>query len=132
MRFKKNIKPSFGLKSLDFVPLVNLVLLLVAFFILSWTLVTQPSVKLNLPFASTSQMAGSGAIELIVTSENKIFYDSSVIEKQGLEKLLAQASARKQSVLIKADTRASLEQISRILDLCREAGIRYTNIATGR
>ncbi|MCX5713092.1 MAG: biopolymer transporter ExbD [Candidatus Omnitrophica bacterium] len=130
MRFKKNIKLSFGLNALDIVPLVNLALLLVAFFILSWTLVTRPSVRLNIPFASTSQIAGKGAIELIITSENKIIYDSNVIQNEGIKKLLAQASLRKQSVLIKADKRASLDQVSRILDLCREAGIRYTNIAT--
>ena len=130
MRFKKNIKLSFGLKSLDFVPLVNLVLLLMAFSILSLGLITQPSVKINLPFASTSQIAGSGAIELIITSENKILYDSSVIDNDGLKKLLTQASSRKQSVLIKADRAASIEQVSRILDLCRETGIRYTNIAS--
>lgn len=130
MRFKKSIKPASGLKSLDFVPLFNLVLLLMAFFILSSALVTQPSVKLNLPFASTSRIAGSGAIELIITSENKIFYGSGAIGNEGLKKLLAQASGRKQSVLIKADKRSSLEQVSRILDFCREAGIRYTNIAT--
>ncbi|MFA6349600.1 MAG: biopolymer transporter ExbD [Candidatus Omnitrophota bacterium] len=130
MRFKKNIKLSFGLNSLSLVPLANLVLLLIGFFVLSWSLMTQPSVKLSLPFASTSQMAGSGAIELIVTSDNKILFGSSVIEPQGLKKLLTQAAGRRQSVLVKADKRASLEQISRILDLCREAGIKYTNIAT--
>ena len=130
MRFKKNLKLSLGLNNLDFVPLANLVLLLMVFFILSWAVVTQPSVKLNLPFASTRQMSGSAAIELTVTSDNKILYGSSVIEPQSLKKLLAQASGRNQSVLIKADKRAYLGQVSRILDFCREAGIRYTNIAT--
>jgi biopolymer transport protein ExbD len=130
MRFKKNIKPSSGLNSLDFIPVVNLVLLSMAFFILAWALITQPSVKVNLPFASTSQMAGSGAVELIITSENRILFDSVFIEAESLKKLLVQASLRRQSVLIKASKKASLEHVAMVLDICRQAGIRYTNIAS--
>ena len=132
MRFKRHMELEHGLKQIDIAPLIDMIFQLLIFFMLTSSFVMQPGIKVNLPKAVTSEIVKFENIEILVSSENITYLNGKVVTTQELKNLLAQAAKRKQSILIKADKRASLGRVVEIWDLCRDLGIVQINIATNQ
>jgi len=132
MRFKKHMKLEHGLKQIDIAPLIDVVFQLIIFFMLTSSFVMQPGIKVNLPKAVTSEVVKSQNIEVLVSGENVTYFDGKVVTTKELKALLKQAEKRNQSILIKADKRASLGRVVEIWDLARDFGIAQVNIATNQ
>ena len=132
MRFKRHMELEHGLKQIDIAPLIDMIFQLLIFFMLTSSFVMQPGIKVNLPKAVTSEIVKFENIEILVSSENITYLNGKVVTTQELRNLLSQAAKRKQSILIKADKRASLGRVVEIWDLCRDLGIVQINIATNQ
>ena len=130
MRFKRHMQLEHGLRQIDIAPLIDMIFQLLIFFMLTSSFVVQPSIRVNLPKAVTSEVVKHKNIEIVVSSENVTYFAGKVITTQELKDLLKQVSGRKQSVLIKSDRRASLGRVVEIWDICRNLGITQINIAT--
>jgi len=126
------MKLEHGLRQIDIAPLIDVVFLLLIFFMLTSSFVVQPGIKINLPKAVTSEVVNRESIELVVSGENVVYLGGKVITMDELNKLFKQTSGRKQSVLIKSDRRASLGRVVEIWDMCRNLGIAQVNIATNQ
>jgi len=72
----------------------------------------------------------SESIEILVTAENVVYANGSVVTMKEMKKLLFQAGERKQAILIKSDKQAYLGKVVEVWDLARDAGITQINIAT--
>jgi len=132
MRFKKHMELEHGLKQIDIAPLIDMVFQLLIFFMLTSSFVIQPGIKVNLPKAITSEVVKFENIELVISAENVTYLAGKVITMAELKPLLKQVAERKQSVLIKADRRASLGRVVEIWDMCRDLGVSQVNIATNQ
>ncbi|MDD5246980.1 MAG: biopolymer transporter ExbD [Candidatus Omnitrophica bacterium] len=132
MHFKGRMELEHGLKQIDIAPLIDVVFQLLIFFMLTSSFVIQPGIKVNLPKAVTSESVQIENMEIIVSGENVLYFNGKVVTMQELKNFLKQISKRGQSVMIKADRRASLGRVVEIWDLCRENGIKQLNIATNQ
>lgn len=132
MRFKRHMKLEHGLEQIDIAPLIDVVFLLIIFFMLTSSFVMQPGIKVNLPKAVTSEIVKIENIEIIISAESATYINGRVVAIEELKNLLKQASRKSQSILIKADKRASLGKITEIWDLARDLGITQINIATNQ
>jgi len=132
MRFKRHMELEHGLKQIDIAPLIDMVFQLLIFFMLTSSFVIQPGIKVNLPKAITSEVVKFENVELVISSENVTYLNGKVITTAELRTLLAQVAKKKQSILIKADRRASLGRVVEIWDMCRDLGIAQINIATNQ
>jgi len=132
MRFKGRMELEHGLKQIDIAPLIDIVFQLLIFFMLTSSFVMQPGIRVNLPKAVTSEVVKFENIDILVTSENVTYLNDKVVTNQELKTLLKQAAKRNQTILIKADRRASLGRVVEIWDLARDLGITQINIATNQ
>lgn len=132
MKFKRHMELEHGLKQIDIAPLIDIVFQLLIFFMLTSSFVMQPGIKINLPKAVTSEVVKYEDIEIIVSSENIIYINGSVVTMQELKNLLKQVAKRDQAILIKSDKRASLGRIVEIWDMARDFGVTQINIATNQ
>jgi biopolymer transport protein ExbD len=132
MRFKGRMELEHGLKQIDIAPLINIVFLLLIFFMLTSGFVMQPGIRVILPKAVTSEIVKYENIEILVTSGNVTYFDGKIITMQELISLLKQAAKRNQTILIKADKHASLGRVVEIWDLARDLGLTQINIATNQ
>jgi len=121
-----------GLKQIDIAPLIDIIFQLLIFFMLTSSFVMQPGIKINLPKAVTSEIVSYDNIEVVVSGESVVYLDGKVITMRELEKLFIQAAGRNQTILIKADKRASLGRVVDIWDMARDIGISKINIATNQ
>jgi len=130
MRFRRHMELEHGLKQIDIAPLIDMVFQLLIFFMLTSSFIMQPGVKINLPKAVTSEVVKMENIEIVISGENITYFSGKVITTKELAALLKQVGKREQSIIIKADRRASLGRVVEIWDMCRDLGISQINIAT--
>ena len=130
MRFRKHVKLEKGQLQLDITPLIDVVLLLLIFFMLTSTFVLQPGIKVNLPKAATSEVLQKENLVIVVTKEDLIYLDDRTITTEQLKSELKKASTDKRPLLIRADRGSSLGKVVELWDLCREVGISQISIAT--
>ncbi len=129
-RFKRRTTLQKG--QLDIAPLIDVVFLLLIFFMLTSNFVFQPGIKVSLPKAITSEVISSENVVVTVTGQDLLFLNEKPITIHELVARLKENTGEQKSLLLKADTRASLGRVVEIWDLCRELGIPQINIATSQ
>lgn len=116
---------------LSIAPLIDCVLLLIIFFMLTSQFVMQPGLKISLPSASTSKPE-EGRITISLAREGGIYVDGEMVdEKDLLSKLQQRMRAEKgKPLIIKADREIPLGQAVKIMDIGKKAGVDRMTIAT--
>lgn len=119
-----------GLQAFDMVPLVDVTVLLIVFYILTSALTLSPDIDVKLPKAVVSADVEERNLVVTITGENVIYLRQQIVSSKDLKDQLSQFASQKLPVLIKADRRASVGRIVDVWDLCRLLGIEKINIAT--
>ncbi len=132
MRFKRHTKLESGLSQVDIAPLIDVVFLLLIFFMLSSSFTLQSGINVKLPKTVTSDVIKSENVVVTITRENVIYLNDAVITLKELNQALSQFSGKERPLLIKADRRASVGRVVDVWDLCRNLGIERINIATNQ
>ena len=117
---------------LDIAPLIDVVFQLLIFFMLTSNFVIQPGIKVHLPKAITSEVMSGENFVVTLTGQDLLFLNEKPITINELVARLKEAASSDKSLLLKADTSASLGRVVEIWDLCRELGVSQINIATNQ
>ncbi len=128
LKFKRHLK--LDEDRLDVTPLIDVVFLLLIFFMLTSTFVLQPGIKVKLPKAITSEALKEENLVIVITAGGKIYLDNEIISSDELSAKLGEAAQDERAVLIKADQKISLGRVVEVWDLCRDVGITRVSIAT--
>ena len=104
---------------LNIAPLIDMVFLLLIFFMLSSHFVTQPGIKIVLPTAVTAKLYPEEDIIVSITKDGHLYLND---EKVNLHSLLTRLrskleAAKKKSVIIKADEKIDLGLAVKVMDL---------------
>jgi biopolymer transport protein ExbD len=130
MKFKRRLKIEKGM--VDLTPLVNVFFLLLIFFMFTSSFIFQPGIRVSLPKAITSEVIQEEGVVLVITKGDKIYLSDREISRDELASKLRLIAKEKGSLLIKADSNASLGCVVGIWDTCRREGVSQVNIATGK
>jgi len=128
MRFKRKVALEKG--HLDIAPLIDVIFLLLIFFMLTSSFIFQPGIRVNLPRAITSEVLHKEQLVIVVTEDNSFFIDERPVEEEELVSRIMAASRRGQSILIKADKASDLGKVIHVWDICRQVDVKQVNIAT--
>ncbi|MFT5206943.1 MAG: biopolymer transport protein ExbD [Candidatus Omnitrophota bacterium] len=129
-RLKRRTQINKG--QIDIAPLVDVMFLLLIFFMLTSNFILQPGIKVRLPHAVTSEIIESENLIISVTGQDLLYLNFKPTQIGAVTEKLKEAAQNDASVLIKADIAASLGRIVEIWDLCRQLGIDKVNIATNQ
>jgi len=118
---------------IEITPLVDMVLLLLIFFMLSTTFIVTPGIKVNLPKASAEKVSREQKeVRLIITEDNRVFLEKTVVTMNELErKLRGVAQKNPQTlVIIQADAKALHGKVVEVMDAAKTSGLSRLAIAT--
>lgn len=122
--------------SLDITPLIDVVFLMLIFFMVSTTFVHQSNLKITLPESSqNAQSEQSQQLELTITADGEYFLNGKPLvnrKRDTIEKALSKEwdQAKPVPLVVRADAKTPHEDVVRALDAAGRVGISQVAIAT--
>ena len=130
------IDKGLALSSLSLTPLIDVVFLLLIFFLVATRFAEEErELEVVLPQASEAKPLIAKPKELFVnvTVEGRYYVAGKLLDDQGLEIALKQAwqnNPGRQEVIIRADKESKTKHIATVMNLCNKANIRNYTLAT--
>lgn len=117
----------------DLTPMVDVVFLLLIFFMISTTFVETPGISVKLPESSSQQRKQEvKEVKVYLSKDGRIFLGEQEIEQDDLRRRLKAYGARTKTMtfLLLADKEALHGKVVALMDLAKETGFDKLAIAT--
>ncbi len=114
-------------------PLIDIVFLLLVFFMLTSHFVQEQAIDIDLPVADSGEAVEEAELlELVITAEGRFLIADHFVEEESLEKVLRdKLQQRKDKQLrVRGDRGAPLGRAVTVLDAARKAGASGVDIVT--
>jgi biopolymer transport protein ExbD len=118
--------------ALDLTPLIDVVLMLVLFFMLTTTFVLSPGVQVDLPQGSSLQQPRESDAIITITKDGAVYFPDAQVSLETLQAVLQRAKSQQPGlrVVIKADTVVQHGRVVEVMDMAKLVGIERLAIAT--
>lgn len=133
LRLKSALRKTASDAMINMMPMIDMVFLLLIFFLLTSIVVTQPVLDLSLPRASHSEaMEGEKSIQLVIRKGGQIEIDHETVRLEALEGILKAKipGVTKRKLLITADREAPFGIFVQVLDRVQGLGLKDLGILT--
>ncbi len=120
--------------SLNITPLIDMVFILLIFFVVNASFVRETGVEVRRPAAKTAVVQAHAAILVAVTAGGEIWIEKRRIDPRLVQARIARLHAEnpKSSVVILADKKAPTGVVLAVLDAARLAGVEHVAVAAAR
>jgi biopolymer transport protein ExbD len=117
---------------IDISPLIDMVFILLIFFMVSTTFVKDMKLDLNRPGASSATPASSKSIRVYIDNKNNIFIDGQPTKAWVLQSKVRDLlkTGTSTSILVITDKDVPAERLIEVVDACRLAGAKDIGVAT--
>jgi biopolymer transport protein ExbD len=131
---RHNLRGRGKTAEVNMAPLIDLVFLLLIFFMVTTSFVKETGVDVQRPQASTATLKEAGNILVGVSSEGKIFLESKEIDVRSVRAHVERSLAENPegAVVIVADKESNTGVVIQVMDQCRLAGAENVSIAASR
>lgn len=129
MELRKEKKKSLVL---NITSLIDVLFLLLIFFMISTTFLSQPAIKLELPKAANADVVRHRPLVVYVDNRGAIYLNDEPMEPELLGRAVAQkmTESNDRSVVLKADARVSHGQVIEVMDILKGAGVKKLVVST--
>lgn len=119
----------------DLTPMIDVVFLLLIFFMISTTFIERPGLKIDLPESAAQQLKlEEKEVQVYLTASGEIYFQRDQVTLAELtQKLLGYGTlAKKITFLLMADKEALHGKVIELMDLAKTAGFEKLAIATDK
>ncbi len=117
----------------DITPMIDVVFLLLIFFMLSTTFIVHPGITIDLPQSSAEQLKKEKEeLEISITKEGEIYFEDRVVSIETLGQIFSKSSreTRESTVIINADEKTDHGAVVQVMDTAKTSGITRLAIST--
>jgi len=116
---------------LDITPMLDVVFIMLIFFIVTASFVKEAGIDVNRPDASTAEVKEKGNILVAITDSNQVWIDRRQVDvrsvRANIERLRAENPEG--SVVIQADKNSKNGLLVKVMDAARLAGVENVSLA---
>ncbi len=119
---------------LDMTPMLDIVFIMLIFFIVTTSFVKESGITVNSPEAQTTSRQESANIFIAITSDGEVWIDRRPVDSRSVRAIVARLHADNPegSVIIQSDENASTRVLVDIMDQVRLAGVTGIAIAANK
>lgn len=119
---------------LNIAPLIDMIFILLIFFMVTTSFVRETGVEVHRPVASTAATHEKSGILIGVTKDNRVFIDNREVDIRAVRAHVERALAEnpESGVIIVADKESNTGAIIQIMDGCKIAGAESVAVAAHR
>ena len=134
MNFKR--KSSLEDPEINFIPLIDVLLVIIIFLVVSTTFSKFSELKINLPIAEANQSKDKDdSINIIITEDGQYSINERIIEAVSLEKLVVELKVESNGktdmpVIINADAMTTHQSVVDVMEASRLVGLNRITFST--
>jgi biopolymer transport protein ExbD len=129
VRYRRGLRA--GKSDINMTPLIDMVFILLIFFIVTTSFVREAGVDVNRPSAKTAETKQQAGVILGLTREGRVYVEGRPLDIRSvrayMERFLAENPEG--SAVIVADTASMTGTLVQVLDQCRLAGVGNLSVA---
>ncbi|GAA6167939.1 ExbD/TolR family protein [Sessilibacter corallicola] len=120
--------------AIDLTPMLDVVFIMLIFFIVTASFIKIPGVEVNRPEATNYIDKKNAAILIALNEKNEIWIDKKSVDPRNVKQIIERLHIEnpKGGVVIQADATANIETINRVYEAAREVGIANIAVSTER
>jgi biopolymer transport protein ExbD len=128
---RQHLRHKSGTAEINISPLIDLVFLLLIFFMVTTSFVRETGIEVDRPTASTAVAADSSNILVAVTDEAEVFFDGQRVDVRTVRSHIGRAISENPgaAVIVVADKNSRTGLVVQVMDQCRLAGAERVNLA---
>lgn len=117
---------------LNIAPLVDVVFLLLLFFMLTSHFIQEPEIKIHLPKSKTAESVKESVKSILITKEGEIYFMDKRVDLKNLNLIIRENfdDTKTEFLQIKADKDVNIGLLIGVIDEVRLSGINNFSIAT--
>jgi len=129
MARKKKIEEEGGI---DLTPMLDVVFIMLIFFIVTASFIKETGIEINRPDAKTYDKKHKSTILIAITAENEVWINKNKVDARLVRNRIEQLRAEnpKGGAVIQADNKASIETLTEVVTAAREVGIVDVAVST--
>ncbi|MEH6551829.1 MAG: biopolymer transporter ExbD [Pseudomonadales bacterium] len=118
-------------QAIDLTPMLDVVFIMLIFFIVTATFIKEPGVDVNRPDAETREKVENQNILIAITATDDIWINKLLTKPVSVKSVVERMHAEnpKGAVVIQADQLSTAEKYALVYDAAREAGVTSIHIA---
>ncbi|HEY1764218.1 MAG TPA: biopolymer transporter ExbD [Opitutaceae bacterium] len=130
---KLNRRSRFEVTHIDMVPMVDCIMVLVIFLMISSAFINEPGVEVEKPDVSGTISGEQSTLLIAISADNRIYFDGQEIRVDQVAALVKQAAVgRFPSLIIRGDRAANLGTFAAVYTEAKRSGIQHVEFATAR
>ena len=131
-RKRKSIGADSSADEINVTPLMDIVFIMLIFFIVTSTFVKEPGVDVERPEAQTAKVRKLASILVAVDSENNIWIDKDKVPLEAVRGQVEQLKAEnpKGTAVVQVDARADSRYLVEVVNQVRAAGVGDIAVST--
>ncbi len=112
--------------------LIDVLFLLLIFFMASSTFLEQPGIKLELPYAESAAIAEQKDYTLFIDKDGNMFLNDDTVDLDNLASMLKEALPAMEdgALILKADKDVTHGTVVRVMDISKKSGVKKLIIGT--
>lgn len=115
---------------MNVVPFIDIVLVLLVIVLATATFVTNQTIKVDLPSASSKKNEEKKSIHIAIDKEGKYFYDKEELSLEVIEERLMKLDPKKDLVSLHMDKESAFQYFVSIIDILKTKGFENISIVT--
>jgi biopolymer transport protein ExbD len=116
---------------INLTPMLDVVFIMLIFFIVTATFIKEPGVQVDRPFAVTAEVPSKGSIFVAISEANEIWIDREKVDPRSVKSVLERLAVESPEggVVIQSDAAAKAEALITVMDAAKDAGIVNVTVA---
>ena len=129
MRFKPKEQ---NVDSIDVSPLIDMVFILLIFFMVTTTFVKDMKLDINRPSAASASLSNEKVIRVYIDNSREIYIDNQAVKIWALQSKLRDMlrSSIDKAVLVVTDTEIPVDSLINVIDECKQSGASDVAVST--
>ena len=133
MRFRRTLEEREEAIELNLIPLIDVIMFLLIFFISTTSFIEEPGVQVDKPKAATARQLEKNSIIFAVTTDGKVAYGGKEIGLGGVRPIVKRLCAKEPlQVVIQADQLSLSGLMIRVMDEAKLGGAKDVSLATDK
>ena len=131
MKMRYRVKKQ-NIDNIDVSPLIDMVFILLIFFMVTTTFVKDMKLDLNRPSAASATKASSKVVRVYIDQNNEIYIDNQPVKLWAVQSKLRDIlrGNSEKAVLVVFDTSIPVERLIDVVDECRMSGAKDVAVST--